>query len=700
MESELMDLYEEIIAELRDRNLAKVETYPPYFISSVGAHLFNLVNRDNEILFEHGQVQDYRLHLMHVAPSGFCLARDSKILCSDGYKQAKDVEVGDKVADRHGEFTRVVDKWGSKRECLEIKTSHPTRKLVCSPEHRVLVRPEVTGNSSESCKEWAEPMWMEAGEIEKGDRLCLIPEVEVDEVVTDWTDEMVKFLAFWIAEGRISQADSKRNRSIIFASKNEEYIEEMEKCVDEIGGCHLYDNGRGEYRVTNGNVGGRINKVREWIQDKLQLSTGARNKYIPEEVFHLPRRQRELFWQWLWNGGGSKSNNTLTYSTSSERLKNDVQRLLLTLGKKSSVYEDHTGNYRVLVSESQHPKVQEITNVGKKDTVDFETESGSLNAEQIVVHNSKSFWQRQFLKGPLSILGERLNKQPVETFTQQIMTEASFTGTVRNVGGSIEEKPGIAKREKESIIGVGEFDAVSKSMDTSHSGNLDNAMLEALDQGHVQKNLSMGELNYRTYLTNWSGTQPTRFNLSQGLGRRFMFMLFIPDSDDIKEFKQKRREGRTSTPNRKRLDRITEGLIDLKEKMVNIEFVEFTDEFYQVLDEHMLMHFEEPLFERLAVGYHLMRDNFDDTVIVGVDDELARLIQQGVEWRNGIARGPHLQQLIQLVKDNEDNTMSLMDARLRLSQFGMSPTESAEIVNECKKLGYIKQDGNKLIAQV
>jgi len=76
----------------------------------------------------------------------------------------------------------------------------------------------------------------------------------------------------------------------------------------------------------------------------------AREKFVPEKVFRIPIPQLELFLGRLWTGDGcvhakDEEGGDIYYATSSKRLANDVQHLLLRLGIPSTIHEK-SFNYR------------------------------------------------------------------------------------------------------------------------------------------------------------------------------------------------------------------------------------------------------------------------------------------------------------------------------------------------------------------
>jgi len=68
MTDNIFNLIEE---EFVHRKCAHVDIYPRHFACSLGAHIFNLVNQETEVLVQSSIPVDLRQHIMFVAPPGF-----------------------------------------------------------------------------------------------------------------------------------------------------------------------------------------------------------------------------------------------------------------------------------------------------------------------------------------------------------------------------------------------------------------------------------------------------------------------------------------------------------------------------------------------------------------------------------------------------------------------------------------------------
>lgn len=65
------NLYDAMLLELKRRRVAYLERYVPYYLCSIGAHLFNLHNQRAGVLYKSGLLMNTRVHLMLVSPPGY-----------------------------------------------------------------------------------------------------------------------------------------------------------------------------------------------------------------------------------------------------------------------------------------------------------------------------------------------------------------------------------------------------------------------------------------------------------------------------------------------------------------------------------------------------------------------------------------------------------------------------------------------------
>ena len=303
----------------------------------------------------------------------------------------------------------------------------------------------------------------------------------------------------------------------------------------------------------------------------------------------------------------------------------------------------------------------------------------------------KSFWLRQFLENELSLIkGTKIGC----TFESQ-MSEAGFVGTAKfNSDGNAVESPGLCRSESNSLVGIEEFSAITAAVSQNYNAGLDTALLTALDSGMVRKRLAAGKIEYQTNLTLWTGVQPARYELSSGLARRFLFLLLIPNFNDIRQFKLNRRSSKNIKTDTLTLGKLKDAInTRYDDIMKRLDKVEFDRNIYEKLDKLDVVHYEEPIYERIALGYWLMKvKELPKTLSIRLDDTLDTLFESEKADRFKIKRGTQLAQVWALVQDvGRINELKLKN---HLLDFGMDWQDASDLVVTLIKLKWVKKEVN------
>lgn len=290
---------------------------------------------------------------------------------------------------------------------------------------------------------------------------------------------------------------------------------------------------------------------------------------------------------------------------------------------------------------------------------------------------TKTLYLEKFLRGATSIVG---CSQLVQCTFEGSMTEAAFTGTIKVVNGEPVEAKGAAYDARLSILGVDEFASLTNSMRQEHSINLDNAMLTALDTGYLTKRLALGKIQYMTQLTLFTGSQPMRFNLTSGLGRRFIYIWFIPTQKEEDLIREMRRRAKSQRPDLSYMDVVKRDIENVVVNAQRTQSITFHESVFKTLDELRVPHFEEVLYERMAIGYTLskLEGIGESTLNVRMTEELRNLFQVANDWRGEIKKGADTSQVFQIVK--EMNGMSVSDIKRRLTDLGMTYQQSSDVM--------------------
>ena len=322
---------------------------------------------------------------------------------------------------------------------------------------------------------------------------------------------------------------------------------------------------------------------------------------------------------------------------------------------------------------------------------EFFTEHGRIGNLRVHVFfcappgHMKTLMLQKFLDGPTSIAG---GVEDLQTDFEGAMTEAGFTGTIKVVNGEPVKQYGAAYDHREGLIGIDEFAALTNSMKQEHSINLDSAMLTALDSGFVVKRLALGKIQYITDMTLMTGSQPARFNLTSGLGRRFVFLYFIPTREESAVIKESRRLAKTSFPSATTLYNLKANLHKIIETARTVQKISFDKSIYDKLDRLNVPHYEEMLFERVAVGYTVAIQNGGDSNLqVTMDPELGNIFGKMYQWRLEIKKGAETTEVFQVVREMDLCTIS--QVKNRLTDFGLEYSKSTELLETLRRQGRI-----------
>ncbi|MBI4980880.1 hypothetical protein HZC30_04975 [Candidatus Woesearchaeota archaeon] len=314
--------------------------------------------------------------------SGKCLHGDTLITLNDGSQaKIKDLENNDNDI-----FT--LD------ENLKIKTEQkinffkrPTNKLIeiglrsgktikLTPEHPLLT---VKG-------------WIPAEKLSFGSRIATPRKVEAFGE-NSVPEHEIKLLAYLIAEGHLG------NRFVLFSNMDDKILQEFKQSVSYLDSNLRVDlhSKKGCYRVSQikkviteqskRNVLGRFNvgpkfahsSIRMWIERFGLYNKNSYTKFIPKEIFQLPKHQLSLFLNRLFSCDGTIYKKAghwfVSYCSSSKEIIDAVRHLLLRFGVLSKIRNKNIkSNGKIFYShelevygENVNQYLQEIGFYGKKE---------------------------------------------------------------------------------------------------------------------------------------------------------------------------------------------------------------------------------------------------------------------------------------------------------------------------------------------
>ena len=234
------------------------------------------------------------------------------------------------------------------------------------------------------------------------------------------------------------------------------------------------------------------------------------------------------------------------------------------------------------------------------------------------------------------------------------ITEAGLFGSV-DEEGNITGRP-LARELCGGFLGFEEFSAITDAAKKDHSIDMKNQLLTSTDNGRVNKALRAGWVRYNTRYTIWAGTQPARFELESGLDRR-MFVIDIEMTPE-KEKIFKAAQARQSNMNTDERVLLADKAIAIKKWLVDRQLevilnppigVHFTDEIADWLAQPTVRSFEADLFRRLALGYHMMAEEWTwggKVMVIDLPPELKALLDRCLSMRRNVMDAD-----IRLIKD-------------------------------------------------
>jgi DNA (cytosine-5)-methyltransferase 1 len=351
-----------------------------------------------------------------------CFTGETLVNTEDGFKQIKDIQVGDFVLTHENRFKKVVD-FGSKVAETFILKAQGIIDTETTSNHRYYVRKRhheygrINGKTFYTRK-FTNPEWVEVKDLTKDHFIGInIPSIESNPFLI--SKEVAYVLGRYIADGWLRI--QKTGNSVIIAvgkSKRESISEKIKlkhTLHQEINGCSklfIYSN-----------------SLVDLIQ-KIGLGRGAINKRIPQSIINLPKEILKEFVNGYMDGDGHKHKDFFRATSVSKELLMGLQlciaklyrtnaniKFVKTLNKKEIqgrivnqkdyyVLEFRTemrkqSNAIVIDDVIWYP-IREIKKTNNQEKVyDLTVECDhSFTANQAIVHNCQSF----------SMMGKRQGK--------------------------------------------------------------------------------------------------------------------------------------------------------------------------------------------------------------------------------------------------------------------------------------------------
>lgn len=284
-----------------------------------------------------------------------CVPPETLITTINGFKEAKDVDVGDLVLTHLGRWKKVTKKYQRlyNGEMIKIISSQFNYNLSLTPEHplyiveinhclwnkkepKLVCKPNCKKQFSCYGKHGVEcpklyrnylKEWCEAKDINNKHYL-IIPKF-IETYNEKFSDEEMYIIGLWLAEGDYIKDDGIRFN---LGKHETKLINKTVLLMKKIYGLnpHFDNSGQGTSRITFYST-----KLVKYYMSV--FGKGARNKTLPFNFLYLPNNSLQSLIKGYVDGDGTILNNGYTFFTTSKNLKNIFTLILNKLGVCPSI---------------------------------------------------------------------------------------------------------------------------------------------------------------------------------------------------------------------------------------------------------------------------------------------------------------------------------------------------------------------------
>lgn len=334
------------------------------------------INKGTKIIFIKG-----------VCGSGKCLDKDTMVFCKpdeDNYfsyhKIASLEDKKGKIISLDGQGNLIESKFKNTRktgikQLFKLKT-RTGREIIATANHPFLT---ITRKGV---------VWNKLEDLDSSSFICLPNEINIAPTKNSLDNNVLKILGHLISEGKLGD---KTGSPKYYQDKSlnprirQDYIEAIKNVFPD---AEIIQKHQTEVTVVFRNMNttkGTTNKLRLLIKKYGLDRTSSLTKFIPKEIFNLPKEKISIFLQALFSGDGciykkktNKKQETIIveYDTISKRLIKDLSLLLNRFGiqhtiTNKSFRKTKEYSYRISISNQKQVKkfITEIGFLGEKQDI-------------------------------------------------------------------------------------------------------------------------------------------------------------------------------------------------------------------------------------------------------------------------------------------------------------------------------------------
>ncbi|WP_370892085.1 replicative DNA helicase [Janibacter sp. GXQ6167] len=312
------------------------------------------------------QRTDKRPQMSDLRESG-CLTADTRLLRADTGAETT-------LGELHASGARDVCVWALDDSLRYVKrTMTHVFSTGMAPVFKLTLASGKTVRATENHKFLTYEGWNALANLREGDRLAVPRHVPSPRALTDWSDAQTILLAHLLGDGSFVKRQPLR-----YASIDEANLEAVTKAALTFGVAAVRDDYPAarvstlRLRAPFALARGRHNPIAEWLDGLGLFGLRSHEKFVPEQIFSLPKDQIALFIKHIWSTDGSVTvrkdgrGGRIYYASTSRRLVDDLTRLLLRFGIQTRLKTVRKAGYRdgytidISGADSQRRFLQEV----------------------------------------------------------------------------------------------------------------------------------------------------------------------------------------------------------------------------------------------------------------------------------------------------------------------------------------------------
>ena len=292
------------------------------------------------------QRQDKKPQMSDLRESG-CLTADTRILRADTGAETS-------MGELYAEGATDVPVWGLD-DSLRYVQRHLTHVFPTGvkPVFRLTLASGKTLRATENHPFLAYEGWTRLCDLRKGSRVAVPRHVPAPHEMATWQDDKVVLLAHMLGDGSFV-----KRQPIRYASIHEQNLGAVTKAAMVFGVAAVRDDyAAARYTTLRLHAPfalghGKRNPIAEWLDELGLFGLRSHEKFVPEPIFHVSKKQIALFIKHIWATDGSVTvkkdgqGGRIYYASTSRRLVDDLSRLLLRFGISTRTRVTKKSGYR------------------------------------------------------------------------------------------------------------------------------------------------------------------------------------------------------------------------------------------------------------------------------------------------------------------------------------------------------------------